>query len=102
MSTSTMLFIVSSNTEKVDPPTRKQIRSHVMRGKKQKRIRRDNEPRLNSRQSTARRFQHDPIKTGEVLEMYTPLVPSRVGSDISFLELADEVEPKLVFNLLHS
>lgn len=31
--------------------------------------------------------------------MCTPLVASRVGSDFSFLELADEVEPKLISNI---
>lgn len=95
-----MLFIVTSNIEKADPSTRKRIRSHVMQGKTLKRDRSEDKSRLKSRQNFAKRVHQAPIKPEEVLEICTALVPSRVGSDFSFLELADEVEPNVVFNIV--
>ncbi|KAJ8097215.1 hypothetical protein POJ06DRAFT_228601 [Lipomyces tetrasporus] len=95
-----MPFIISSNVEKADPATRKLIRSHVMRGKKQKRGRPDNGQRTTSWGTMAGRTQAARVKLEEVMEMYTPLVPGRVGSDLSFIEFADEIEPSMLLNAL--
>lgn len=71
-----------------------------MQGKTLKRKQSKDKSRLKSRQEFAKRVPQAPIKPEEVLETCTPLVPGRVGSDFSFLELADEVEPNVVFNIL--
>ncbi|KAH7350551.1 hypothetical protein BKA65DRAFT_549560 [Rhexocercosporidium sp. MPI-PUGE-AT-0058] len=85
-----MHFIVFSNVEKVDPVTRKLIRSHVMRGKKQKKVR---------PQTPARRPLPAPIKLEDVVETCAAIIPGRVGSDLSFIEFADEVEPSLLLKM---
>ena len=98
-SSARMLFIISSNVEKVDPATRKLIRSHVMRGKRQKRGRTDEDKRTTSWATMAGRTQAVPVKLEEVIKAYAPLVPGRVGSDLSFVEFADEIEPSVVLNM---
>lgn len=102
VSSARMPFIISSNVEKADPATRKLIRSHVMRGKKQKRGRPDKGQRTTSWGTMAGRTHSVRIKLEEVIEMYTPLVPGRVGSDLSFVEFADEIEPSMLLNMIKS
>jgi hypothetical protein len=36
----------------------------------------------------------------EVVEMYTPIVPGRVGSGLSFVEFAAEIEPSILQNMI--
>lgn len=98
-----MLFIVSSNTEKVEPATRKLIRSHVMRGKKQKRARPEKDRRTTSWHnwvSVVCRAQAAPVKIEDAIKAYAPLIPGRVGSDLSFVEFADAIEPSVVLNMI--
>lgn len=106
MASASLVFIVSSTVEKADPATRNLIRSHVMRGKKQK-LSRDDE--VNRRSSRARltaghtQTQAAPVKWEEVIQTYaSPLsihIPGRVGSDLSFANFADDIEPILVANI---
>jgi hypothetical protein len=98
-SSAKMPFIVSSNIEKVDSATRKLIRSHVMRGKKQKRGRPDKDQQVTSWGTMAGRIKAARVKLEEVIEIYTPLVPGRVGSDLSFIEFADEIERSILLNM---
>lgn len=95
-----MPFIVSSNVEKADPATRKLIRSHVMRGKKQARDRPDKERRITSRDAVNKRTQPARVRLEEVIEMYRPQIPRRVGSDVSFIEVADHMEPSMFVNMV--
>lgn len=95
-----MLFIVSSNIEKADASTRKQIRSHVMQGKRLKKDRSRDVSQLKSRQEIAKPVHQAPVKREEFLEICMAVVPSRVGSDFSFLELADVVEPSVVSDIV--
>ena len=97
-----MPFITSSNVEKADPATRKLIRSHVMRGKKKKGVRFDKGQRTTSLRRMAGRTQAARVKLEEVIEMYAPQVPGRVGSDLSFVEFADEIEPSIRLNMIKS
>jgi hypothetical protein len=97
---SRMPFIISSNVEKADPATRKLIRSHVMRGKKQKRGRPDKGQRTTSWGKMTGRTPVTRVKLEEVIEMYMPIVPDRVGSDLSFVEFADEIEPLMLLNII--
>jgi hypothetical protein len=92
-----MLFIVSNNVDKVDPATRKLIRSHAMAGKRDKR--RPLKRHEKKRENTARRSQTRPVKPEDVAA-YPPLLPGRVGSDLSFVEFADEVEASLLMNIV--
>jgi len=101
-SSTRMLFIVSSNVEKADPATRKLIRSHVMRGKKQKGSRRDKNQRTTSWTTMAGSTQAAPVKLEEVIKMYALLIPGRVGSDLSFIEFADDVESSMLLNMTKS
>ena len=97
-----MPFIVSSNVEKADAATRKLIRSHVMRGKKAKRDRSDADQRMASgATSTAGRMQASRIKLEEVIEILTTprVLPIRIGSDFSFFDFADDIEPTMLLNM---
>ena len=85
-----MQFIVSSDANKVDPVTRKLIRSHVMRGKKTKK------PRA---QVQTRKPLAALVKLQDVVETCAAVIPGRVGSDVSFVDFADEVEPSLLLNM---
>jgi len=71
-----------------------------MRGKKQKKSLPDKGQRMTSRGTTSGRIQAPRFKMEEVIEMYTPLVPGRVGSDFSFVEFAVEVEPLILLNMI--
>lgn len=86
------VFIVSNGVDKADLATRKLIRSHVMRGKKQKK---------NTGQETKMVQPSFPrVKVEEVTELYTPMVPSRVGGDFSFIQAADDIDPSTLFNII--
>jgi hypothetical protein len=109
-----MPFIVSSSADKADPATRRLIRSHVMRGKKQNRVRPSKrqleaEKRREMRKSAAAshvvRAAGVPLSADEELRVelvsrYAAPVPRRVGSDFSFVEFADEVETEMVLNVM--
>lgn len=98
----TLSFISASTAEKADPATRKLIRSHVMRGRKRKNgVRNKDQGKVNL-QITAARPKAMQVKLEEVLQGYTPLVPNRIGSDFSFIDFPDEIEPSIVFNITHS
>jgi hypothetical protein len=95
-----MPFIIPSNVEKADPATRKLIRSHVMRGKKQKRGRRDKGQQTTSGKTMPGRTQAGRVKLEEVLKTYTPILPGRIGSDLSVVEFAAEIEPSMLQNMI--
>jgi len=97
-----MHFITSSNIEKVDPATRKLIRSHVMRGKKQKKPRLDKSRRESSWGTVAGRYQASRVKMEDLVQLYTPPAPLRVGSDFSFLENASQVDPLILISTTKS
>lgn len=101
-SSAAMHFITSSNNEKVDPATRKLIRSHVMRGKKQKKPRFDKSQRATSSGTAAGRAQASRVKLDELVQLYTPPAPLRVGSDLSFLENPSEVDPLILISTIKS
>ncbi|KAJ9419930.1 hypothetical protein QL093DRAFT_2591347 [Fusarium oxysporum] len=84
----------------VDAVTRKLIRSHVMRGKKKK-VRPDKgQPTIGRRERTMAVYtQTARIKLEEVGSLYTSLIPSRVGSDLSFAEFAADIELLMLLNI---
>jgi len=93
-----MLFIVSSNVEKVDQSTRKLIRSHVMQGKKQKRIRVKKGPRTSG--LPRNQLLGEPVRLVDVITMGVPLLPGRIGLDLPYAEFRDEVEPQTLLNMM--
>lgn len=107
-----MPFIVSCSTDKPDSATRKLIRSHVMRGKKQNRLRPskrqlqllEKEKCKAKSAYPASHVEVIPVGTEELqLELmchYAAPTPHRVGSDFSFVEFAADVEPEMVFNVM--
>lgn len=95
-----MLFIVSSNVEKVDQTTRKLIRSHVMQGKKQKRIRAKTGQRTSGSVITRNRHLGAPVKLMDVITKGVPLLPGRIGLDLPYAEFRDEVEPRVLMNMM--
>ncbi|CAM1503332.1 Fc.00g081080.m01.CDS01 [Cosmosporella sp. VM-42] len=94
-----MPFIVSSNIEKVDPATRKLIRSYARRGMRDRRDRPEKYRRTVNSRTLAGSIHPERIRLEELIETYTCLVPGRVGSEFSFVELADEIELSMLLNM---
>jgi hypothetical protein len=90
-----MLFIVSSDVKKADSATRKLIRSHAMQGIKKKRR------RFVKVQDTPSALPHvAPVMLEETMETCAPPLPDRLGSDLSFLVCADEIEASMLLNIV--
>ena len=96
----TIPFIVSSSVEKFGPATRKLIRSHARRGKSRKKATLGRIVPIGKRGTGVRQEDVGQARLGQVVEMYSSLVPRRVGSDVSFANLPDEVEPSLLHNMI--
>ena len=90
-----MLFIVSSDVKKADPATRKLIKSHAMQGIKKKR--RQFAKVLETPIALPRTL---PVMLEETIETCAPALPGRIGSDLSFVEFADEIEPSILLNIV--
>ncbi|RDW60131.1 hypothetical protein BP5796_11737 [Coleophoma crateriformis] len=97
-------FIVSTGMEKVHSKTRRLIRSHVMLGKN-----------LGKSQPAKRRSPKDlPKESGDIVisndglealfgvlvRTFRSSIPNRVGSDWSFIQFADTVQPSTLADLL--
>lgn len=95
-----MPFIISSNVDKVDPATRKLIRSFARRGKGQKRIGPGKERPPAAKVAGTGHSQADRVALDDVVKLYMSLVPRRVGSDFSFVELPDGAEPSMGLKLI--
>ncbi|KAK3990681.1 hypothetical protein QBC44DRAFT_324597 [Cladorrhinum sp. PSN332] len=94
-------IIITTGSAKIDPAARKQIRSHVMRGKNRKRT--DPQQRNATLGSWINDCQAITSPSPALVKTTTPSmqsIPSRVGTDISHIRLVDGVDPyraKLVF-----
>ncbi|KAI1610931.1 hypothetical protein EDD36DRAFT_420957 [Exophiala viscosa] len=97
-SSTRMMFIVSSNVEKVDPVVRKQIRSHVMRGKRQKKYQPEDDKRATSLAKTGNRVPKTPANLEQVMRTYAPLVPRTILFDLSFA--ADEIDALMALRMV--
>ncbi|KAI0135839.1 hypothetical protein F4814DRAFT_38297 [Daldinia grandis] len=94
-----MPFITSSNIEKTDPATRKLIRSHARRGKTRKGVRPAVDQRSASRATAIIHARSEPLKLEEVVEVYSPLIPGRIGLNLYFVNFSDDVGPLTLFNM---
>ncbi|KAE8379169.1 hypothetical protein BDV26DRAFT_172582 [Aspergillus bertholletiae] len=96
-------IIISTGSTKLDPDTRKLIRSHVMLGKNRGKARR-------SKSDDRADVEHDETCSGKTRTLrkqsdpliWTPpcIVPQRVGSEASLIQFADTVEPALATNII--
>jgi hypothetical protein len=92
-----MPFILSTGGQKGDPATRRLIRRHVMLGKNK------NKPRPSKRrtpQSWDTLPAWDSSKDLSAVHDHFSVIPRRVGSDWSFTQLADEIEPAALGDIL--
>jgi hypothetical protein len=94
-SSARMLFIVSSDTKRADPATRKLIRSHAMQGIKKKRRR-----FVKTQETSSVIPPAAAVMLDEAVEMCAPVLPGHVGSDLSFMEFADEIESSMLLNIV--
>jgi hypothetical protein len=92
-----MPFILSTGGQKGDPATRRLIRRHVMLGKNK------NKPRPSKRR-TPQYWDTVPVwdssKDLKAVHDHFSVIPRRVGSDWSFTQLADEIEPAALGDIL--
>lgn len=93
-----MPFIVSYADGKVDPSTRKLIRSHAMRGRKQERIHAKKNVLVNSADLVAGFVETAPFELDDITRMYTP-PDRRIGSDLSFVALPSDMRPSMLLNI---
>ncbi|KAK7213782.1 hypothetical protein V2G26_020960 [Clonostachys chloroleuca] len=96
-----MPFIVSRDLEKADATTRKLIRSHVMQGKKKMRVR----PRKSMQVQAVviqpiPKAESEATLAEEMRHRYTTSMPRRVGSDLSFIDFADDIELSMLLNMM--
>ena len=92
------MFIVSSNVEKVDPITTKQIRSHVMRGKRQKKSQPEDGKGATSLAKSGTGIPKTPANLEQVMRMYAPFVPRTMRFDLSFT--VDEIDALLALRMV--
>ena len=97
-----MPFIVSFNVDKADPATRKLIRSHVMRGKKPKKVRPEavQQAAKLAGLGIRRRVESRRVELPDVLDLHTSVtLLDRVGSDLSGVELPDGIDMPMVLQI---
>ncbi|KAH8901408.1 hypothetical protein GQ53DRAFT_6281 [Thozetella sp. PMI_491] len=92
-----MPFIISSNNGKNDRATRKLVRSHVMRGK---RNRGPGKARQRTGQAnTVIAARAERLKLEEVVHTFMPFLPSRIGTELYFDYFSNEIEPQMLLNM---
>jgi hypothetical protein len=87
----TPFFIVTTSCAKLDPVARKQVRSHVMRGKNRK------QPRPHG--SVALRSWVNDCQDSEIRQEargINPSIPPRVGNEMTHIPFADEMQPYML------
>jgi hypothetical protein len=85
-------FIISSNADAVDPTTRKLIRSHVMRGKKQKKN------RASGVASTDAVYKA-PVELQGVVDMYLSVQPNFISTQIYSAGFPRAIEPYVLVTM---
>ncbi|KAK4182578.1 hypothetical protein QBC35DRAFT_395685 [Podospora australis] len=88
-------FIIVDTTAKIDPAARKQIRSHVMRGKNRKRHGVDRE-KVAPGSWIGNQPGGAPPDSQAVVELPNLRIPRRVGNDMSHLQFIETMDPYMV------
>lgn len=100
-------IIIQGGSEKADPATRRLIRSHVRKNENRGRARTRTGHGLYADAANGRRAPW-PTTEGkrggssvmEAIKPYAPQIPSRVGGDLSFVGVADEIESSILLNIV--
>ncbi|KAI0890467.1 uncharacterized protein GGS22DRAFT_13939 [Annulohypoxylon maeteangense] len=100
-----MPFIMSTGTKKPDPELRKMIRSHVMKGKNRGRILRPNYQKAVELEVIVDPDGNIPkLDNGGswslVVPEYLPAIPRNIGSDLSLIRFADEIDEPTVNTII--
>ena len=91
-----MPFITWSATGGADETTRKLIRSHVRRGKKQKKT----AARRDVTSMAAKRSPRGPeVSLATVVDMYTTVQPGRIGATLCFVDCPVEIEQSMLVKM---
>ncbi|KAI8959062.1 hypothetical protein F5Y11DRAFT_334300 [Daldinia sp. FL1419] len=98
-SSTRMPFIISSGIDKTDPTTRKLIRSHARRGKTRKDTCPNSSKKSLGRTTEITRSRSEPLKLEEVVEVYAPLIPGRIGVNIYYVNFPDNIGPSALYNM---
>ncbi|KAK5163170.1 uncharacterized protein LTR77_010954 [Saxophila tyrrhenica] len=96
---SSIPFIVSFNDGRVDTATRKFIRSHAMRGRKQLRIRPKRNVLVHGYDMTAGSVKAPPVNFQDITRLYVPPT-RRIGADLSFLASPEDLDPFILTNII--
>ena len=70
-----------------------------MRGKKKKKASLNNGQNTTGPRSLQPRLQAERVNLKDALEICTPFVLNRVGSDLSFIEVAEQIEPSTLLDV---
>lgn len=87
-----MQFIVTTNVRKADARTQKLIRSQAMMGKNRGKSNRDKQRKGISWAVVADITRDPPVPLDTFIETYNSAIPGRIGSDLSFVEFAAEMD----------
>lgn len=90
-------FILTTGVTGPDSKTQAFIRSHVMKGKNKGKSYRSKRKDTGNSMHAGMTVEVEPPKQGSTIWDYRPLgfIPKRVGSELSFIPFADEVESSL-------
>ncbi|KAK4166281.1 hypothetical protein QBC43DRAFT_233681 [Cladorrhinum sp. PSN259] len=91
--TTNPFIIITTPSAKIDPAARKQIRSHVMRGKNRKRVDPSRNTTLGSWINHGCQVPLSREVAVETAALIHSSIPGRLGTDISHIQLVDEVDP---------
>ncbi|KAL6689660.1 hypothetical protein J3F84DRAFT_391628 [Trichoderma pleuroticola] len=94
-----MPFIISDGIGSTEANKRKLIRRHVMLGKNRGKTRKAKREDHQSTQSDLG-YNGDDVSTGLSINMRYSHIPPKVGSELSFTQFADSVEPALIKDIL--
>lgn len=95
-----MPFIVSTTVKKTDAKTRKLIRSHVMLGKNRRKYPHSKPHESASETNESTSPEDSTLPFDEMVVAPKSVIPTRIGSDLSFVQFADNMEPYMVANVM--
>jgi hypothetical protein len=95
-----MHFIVTTDVKKAGSETQKLVRSQVMMGKNRGKSHRAKQRKATSWAVMVDSKQDPPVPLDAFVEAYNSAIPRRVGSDLSFVEFATEMDSAAFGNVM--
>ncbi len=92
-------FIISSNDGEVDAATRKFIRSHARRGRKQSQARPKRNVLVSGYAMAAGNVQVPSVNLEDIMGIYLPPM-RRIGTDLSFLACPEDLDSSILSNII--